>query len=135
MFSIRGSDVLAPGDNLLDVENLRVSFSTEGGVAKVLDGVNLTIRRGEIMGLVGESGCGKTTLARAILGILPPNAQHETGSIRFRGEDLLKMSGRRVEDQIRGRRITFIPQDPYASFNPLFRIGSQVIRQIGRAHV
>ena len=86
--------MLAPGDNLLEVENLRVSFGTERGVAKVLDGVNLTIRRGEIMGLVGESGCGKTTLARAILGILPGNAQHEAGSIRFRGEDLLKMPRR-----------------------------------------
>jgi len=117
--------VPAPDDNLLDVENLRVSFGTERGVAKVLDGVNLTIRRGEIMGLVGESGCGKTTLARAILGILPSNAQHEAGSIRFGGEDLLKMPHHRVDDQIRGRRITFIPQDPFASFNPLFRIGSQ----------
>src|ERR1043165_2393923 len=126
MCSIRGSDVLAPGDNLLEVENLRISFGTERGVAKVLDGVNLTIRRGEIMGLVGESGCGKTTLARAILGILPANAQHEAGSIRFGGEDLLEMPRRRVDDQIRGRRITFIPQDPFASFNPLFRIGSQV---------
>ena len=113
----------APDDNLLDVENLRVSFGTERGVAKVLDGVNLTIRRGEIMGLVGESGCGKTTLARAILGILPSNAQHEAGSIRFGGEDLLKMPRHRVDDQIRGRRITFIPKYPFASFNPLFRIG------------
>jgi peptide/nickel transport system ATP-binding protein len=125
MFSIRGSDVPAPNDNLLEVENLRVSFGTERGVAKVLDGVNVTIRRGEIMGLVGESGCGKTTLARAILGILPSNAQHETGSIRFRDQDLLQMPRRSIEDQIRGRRITFIPQDPFASFNPLFRIGSQ----------
>jgi len=118
--------VLSPGDNLLNVANLYVSFATERGAAKVLDGVNLTIRRGEIMGLVGESGCGKTTLARAILGILPGNAQHEAGSIHFRGEDLLEMPGRRVDDQIRGRRITFIPQDPFASFNPLFRIGAQV---------
>jgi len=71
--------VQAPGDNLLEVENLRVSFATEHGVAKVLDGVNLTIRPGEIMGLVGESGCGKTTLANAILGILANNARREAG--------------------------------------------------------
>ena len=116
-----------PGDNLLEVENLRVSFATESGVAKVLDGVNLTIRPGEIMGLVGESGCGKTTLANAILGILARNARHEAGTIRFGGEDLLAMPRRRIEDEVRGRRITFIPQDPYGSFNPLFPIGTQTM--------
>jgi peptide/nickel transport system ATP-binding protein len=119
--------VASPGDNLLEVENLRVSFATESGVAKVLDGVNLTIRPGEIMGLVGESGCGKTTLANAILGILAKNARHEAGTIRFGGEDLLAMPRRRIEDEVRGRRITFIPQDPYGSFNPLFPIGTQAM--------
>jgi peptide/nickel transport system ATP-binding protein len=118
--------VRAPSDNLLEVENLRVSFGTERGSAKVLDGVNLTIRPGEIMGLVGESGCGKTTLARAILGILASNARHEAGAIRFRGEDLLTMPRSHVDLNVRGRRITFIPQDPFESFNPLFAIGSQV---------
>src|SRR5262252_7071035 len=122
MSSIHGFTVQAPGDNLLEVENLRVSFSTGAGVAKVLDGVNLTIRAGEILGLVGESGCGKTTLANAILGILAANARHEMGSIRFGGEDLLAMPRSRMEDEVRGRRITFIPQDPYGSFNPLFTV-------------
>ncbi len=115
----------APDDSLLEVENLRVSFATELGAAKVLDGVNLSIRPGEIMGLVGESGCGKTTLANSILGILAENARHEAGTIRFRGEDLLTMPRRRIEDEIRGRSITFIPQDPFGSFNPLFSIGTQ----------
>jgi len=119
--------VRAPDDNLLEVENLRVSFGTERGVAKVLDGVNLTIRRGEIMGLVGESGCGKTTLSRAILGILSDNARHEAGAIRFRGEDLLTMPRRRFDTEVRGRRITFIPQDPFGSFNPLFPVGAQTM--------
>ena len=114
-----------PGDNLLDVESLRVSFATEAGAARVLDGVNLAIRPGEIMGLVGESGCGKTTLANAVLGILARNARHEAGSIRFAGEDLLAMPRRRIESEVRGRRITFIPQDPYGSFNPLFTVGAQ----------
>ena len=114
-----------PDDNLLDVESLRVSFATEAGAARVLDGVNLAIRPGEIMGLVGESGCGKTTLANAVLGILARNARHEAGSIRFAGEDLLAMPRRRIESEVRGRRITFIPQDPYGSFNPLFTVGAQ----------
>jgi peptide/nickel transport system ATP-binding protein len=116
-----------PGDDLLEVEDLHVSFSTERGAALVLDGVNLTIRPGEILGLVGESGCGKTTLANAILGILPGNGRHEAGHIRFRGADLLAMSRRKVGDEIRGRCITFIPQDPYGSFNPLFAIGTQIM--------
>src|SRR5215510_2539395 len=103
MSSIHGFAVQAPGDNLLEVENLRVSFATEQGVARVLDGVNLTIRPGEIMGLVGESGCGKTTLARALLGILPPNATDLAGAIRFRGENLLAMPGAQVENEVRGR--------------------------------
>src|SRR5262245_56950265 len=127
MSLIHGFAVQAPGDNLLEVENLRVSFATEHGVAQVLDGVNLTIRPGEIMGLVGESGCGKTTLANAILGILAANARHDAGSIRFDGQELLEMSRRRIEGEIRGRRITFIPQDPYGSFNPLFTIGAQAM--------
>ena len=127
MSSTHGSDVATPGDNLLEVDSLFVSFITGAGVAKVLDGVNLTIRAGEILGLVGESGCGKTTLANAILGILAANARHEMGSIRFGGEDLLAMPRSRMEDEVRGRRITFIPQDPYGSFNPLFTVGAQTL--------
>jgi len=119
--------VRAPAGNLVEVENLFVSYATGHGAARVLDGVNLAIRPGEIMGLVGESGCGKTTLANAILGILPGNAACPDGTIRFRGEDLLRLPARQVGDEIRGRDITFIPQDPYGSFNPLFPIGTQVM--------
>jgi len=119
--------VPAPDDNLLEVENLFVSFATEFGPARVLDGVNLSIRRGEIMGLVGESGCGKTTLANAILGTVAKNARYAGGTIRFAGTDLLAMPRRRREDDVLGRRITFIPQDPYGSFNPLFPIGTQMM--------
>jgi peptide/nickel transport system ATP-binding protein len=113
--------------NLLEVENLFVSFATESGSARVLDGVNLTIRPGEIMGLVGESGCGKTTLANAILGTIAKNARTEAGTIRFAGDDLLAMSARRRANDVLGRRITYIPQDPYGSFNPLFPIGKQMM--------
>jgi peptide/nickel transport system ATP-binding protein len=117
-----------PADaDLLEVENLFVSFATEAGPARVLDGVNLTIRPGEIMGLVGESGCGKTTLANAILGTIAKNARTTGWTIRFAGEDLLAMPPRAVANDILGRRITYIPQDPYGSFNPLFPIGKQMM--------
>src|SRR5499426_3899421 len=126
-FSIHGSAVPPADANLLEVENLFVSFATESGSARVLDGVNLTIRPGEIMGLVGESGCGKTTLANAILGTIAKNARREAGSIRFAGEDLLTMPRWQAESEIRGRSITFIPQDPFGSFNPLFPIRTQIM--------
>jgi peptide/nickel transport system ATP-binding protein len=119
--------VRAPAGNLVEVENLFVSYATEHGAAQVLDGVNLAIGEGEIMGLVGESGCGKTTLANAILGILPGNAACAAGAIRFGGEDLLRLPPHRVATEIRGRGITFIPQDPFGSFNPLFPIGTQIM--------
>jgi len=115
------------GDALLEVRDLRISFATDRGIARVLDGVNLTMRRGAIMGLVGESGCGKTTLARTVLGILPSNARNDGGSIRFDGQDILAMDRTAFERDIKGRRIAFVPQDPYGSFNPLFRVGDQIM--------
>jgi peptide/nickel transport system ATP-binding protein len=114
--------------SLLKVEDLRVSFETGAGMASVLDGVNFDVGRGEIVGLVGESGSGKTTLARAILGILPANAARiEGGRIWFDGRNLLTADPADLAGSVRGRFITFVPQDPFTSFNPLFTIGSQVM--------
>jgi peptide/nickel transport system ATP-binding protein len=112
--------------DLLSVRDVSVSFSTESGTARVLDQVSLTLRRGEIMGLVGESGCGKTTLARTILGALPANARMTGTAISFDGLDLLTISPREAEDEVRGRAITFVPQDPFSAFNPLFTVGDQI---------
>ena len=115
-------------DALLSVEGLEVGFSTDAGLARVLDRVSLSLRAGEIMGLVGESGCGKTTLARAILGILPKNvARIANGAILFEGRDLLTVDSKRLAAEVRGRRIGFIPQDPFTSFNPVFTIGAQIM--------
>jgi oligopeptide/dipeptide ABC transporter ATP-binding protein len=127
MSSIRGFAGALRMDELLCVRNLTVSFTTEGGIARVLDHVNLSVTRGEVMGLIGESGCGKTTLARAILGVLPPNANIDAGgSLRFDGKELIGADARETAETIRGRAITFIPQDPYSSFSPLFTIGDQI---------
>jgi peptide/nickel transport system ATP-binding protein len=112
---------------LLSVRELSVSFVTEAGVARVLDGVSLTLAPGEIMGLVGESGCGKTTLSRAILGALPANATVQGRALMFDGQDLLTLDAATLAQRIRGRTITFVPQDPYSSFSPLFTIGDQII--------
>ncbi|MBV40388.1 MAG: ABC transporter ATP-binding protein [Alphaproteobacteria bacterium] len=112
----------------LDVRDLEVSFATDQGIARVLDKVNFSIGPGEIVGLVGESGCGKTTLARTILGVLPENsARISNGVINFDGEDLLQKSSEELSANIRGRVITFIPQDPFTSFNPVFTIGTQIM--------
>ena len=114
-------------DPLLEISDLRIGFRTGQGVARVLDRVNVSVGRGRIMGLVGESGCGKTTLARAILSVLAPNAVIEGGAIHFGGLDLFALPRARFEHEVKGRRITFVPQDPYGAFNPLFRIGDQIM--------
>ncbi|HKW91857.1 MAG TPA: ABC transporter ATP-binding protein, partial [Methylomirabilota bacterium] len=113
---------------LLGIRGLRVDYATDHGPAQVLDGINLDVARGEVVGLVGESGCGKTTLARAILGILPAGtARIHGGEVRFRGDDLLTHDPAAVNEHVRGRAITFIPQDPFTSFSPLFPIGTQIM--------
>jgi peptide/nickel transport system ATP-binding protein len=112
---------------LLSVRDLDVDFVTDQGVARVLDRINLDIEPGEVVGLVGESGCGKTTLARAILGVLPPAGRVRRGTIRFKGRDLLGEPRDVLDHEVRGQAITFIPQDPFTSFNPVFTVGTQIM--------
>ena len=113
-------------DRLLEVRDLSVWYHTDRGPLEALDAVTCSLDVGEVLGLVGESGCGKTTLGRALLGILPSNSELRSGEIIFRGADLLKQPAESVRRSIRGRAITMVPQDPFASFDPLFRVGSQI---------
>jgi peptide/nickel transport system ATP-binding protein len=111
---------------LLEIKDLHVHFSVYGGRLNVLDGVNFSMRFGEKVGLVGETGCGKTTTMKAILRVLPmPPAQIPQGEIFFKDRDILKMSPNDLQ-QVRGRGISMIFQDPTAALNPVFSIGQQL---------
>ncbi len=116
-----------PEAPLLDIQDLSVHFKIYGGLLRVLDGVNFHVQRGEKVGLVGETGCGKTTTKKAILRILPtPPARIAGGQIRFKGLDLLRMKNEQIR-KVRGRGISMIFQDPTAALNPVFTIGQQLL--------
>lgn len=118
---------------LLDVRDLYVQFAVYGGRLKVLDGVNFHMFSGEKVGLVGETGCGKTTMMKAILRVLPmPPAVIPRGEITFKGRDILKMSADELKE-VRGRGISMIFQDPTAALNPVFSIGEQLGAVIAHA--
>jgi oligopeptide/dipeptide ABC transporter ATP-binding protein len=110
---------------MLRVSNLSLSFSSYLGTAKVLDNVGFEIRKGELFGLAGESGCGKSVTTYAILKLLPESAHIGSGTVTFDGKDLLSFSERRMQD-IRGREISIVFQDPNTSLDPSMRIGDQI---------
>jgi peptide/nickel transport system ATP-binding protein len=111
---------------LLDIENLRTYFHVREGVAKAVDGVSFQLRKGETLGLVGESGCGKTVTSLSILKLLDiPPAEYRDGRIVFEGRNLLE-AGEKEMRKVRGKRISMIFQEPMTSLNPLMSIGSQI---------
>ena len=115
---------------LLQVENLAVTFRTPEGLIHAVNGVDLRVDDGEIVGLVGESGCGKSVTALSILGLVPvPPGRFDSGTIRFRGEDLLRKSEREMQ-HIRGNDIAMVFQDPMASLNPVFPVGDQIAEAV-----
>ena len=118
---------------LLDVRNLQVSFYTDEGEVRAVDGVSFTINKGETLALVGESGCGKsaTALALARLVATPPGV-YKGGEILFDGKDVLKMNTDQLRT-LRGAKIAYIFQEPATSLNPVFRIGAQ-IREVLQLH-
>ena len=112
--------------DLLEITDVSLEFRSLRGVVKALDGVTLSVREGEILGLVGESGCGKTVTGLAVLGLLPkPQARVTRGQIAFRGDDLLAKTDEEML-HVRGKVISMVFQDPLASLNPVFTIGEQI---------
>ncbi len=110
---------------LLQVDDLRVHFWTSRGIVHAVNGISFDVRPGETLGLVGESGCGKSVTALATMGILPRAARIPTGSIRLQGRDLLGLS-EHAWRRVRGKEIAMIFQDPMSSLNPVLTVGSQL---------
>src|SRR5712691_2230463 len=112
--------------SLLEIDTLAVQYHTLHGAVQAVRGVTLSIERGRAVGLVGESGCGKTTLARALIGVLPRNAAIAGGRVRFDGADLLQLSGDAL-NTYRWRRIAMVPQAAMDSLDPVYRVGDQLV--------
>jgi peptide/nickel transport system ATP-binding protein/oligopeptide transport system ATP-binding protein len=113
-------------DNLLEVRDLRTYFYTDDGVVKAVDGVEFEVKAGETIGIVGESGCGKSITAMSILRLIQsPPGKIVSGEILFEGEDLTKVSEKRIRE-IRGNSISMIFQEPMTSLNPVFTAGYQI---------
>jgi len=123
---------LRPAD-LLCIDGLRVSLKTSGGSVAIIDDVGFTVRAGETVGVVGESGCGKTTTALAVVGLLPKNTRIDGGSVTFAGQDLTAMKESGLQ-RVRGAEIGFVSQQPSISLNPAFRVGWQIAEAV-RTHM
>jgi len=117
------------GERLLDVRDLRVAFATEDGLVRAVDGVSFTLAGGEVLAVVGESGCGKSAMAMTLMGLTrSPNARFD-GAADFKGVDLVSASEDELR-RVRGAEIAMIFQDPMTSLNPVMKVGDQVIEQI-----
>jgi oligopeptide/dipeptide ABC transporter ATP-binding protein len=121
----QGRQVGRAGDRLLDVRGLRTSFHTTDGIVRAVTGVDFHVNRGEVLGLVGESGCGKSVTSLSILRLIVPPGRVEGGEVIFDGEDLLTLPERRMRD-LRGDRVSMIFQQPTSSLNPVYDVGMQV---------
>lgn len=120
-----------PNSSLLRVENLKVAFDTGRGQVIAVDGVDFTLEKGQTLGIVGESGCGKSVTGLSIMGLLPKNT-HKSGQICFEGNNLLETNERKMTN-IRGNKISMIFQEPMTSLNPVFTIQNQ-LSEVYRLH-
>ena len=123
---------MAAGEPVLDVRDLRTHFFTREGVVRAVDGISFSIEPGQTLGIVGESGCGKSVTALSIMGLIPkPPAKIVGGQVLFQGRDLANLSEKQLED-VRGKEIAMIFQDPMTSLNPTLTIGTQITETIRR---
>ncbi|MCZ6775008.1 MAG: ATP-binding cassette domain-containing protein [Ignavibacteria bacterium] len=111
--------------HLLEIRNLRTYFFTDVGVLKTLDGIDLCVKKKETLGLVGESGCGKTMTARSIMRLVPHPGRIVDGEIILNGRNLLSLSENEMR-KIRGDAISMVFQEPMTSLNPVYQIGNQI---------
>ncbi len=114
---------------LLELRRLAVSFATDDGTVHAVDGIDLALARGRTLGLVGESGCGKSVTSLAIMGLLPPENSKVKGEVRFEGRDLLTLDAATIRD-LRGARLAMIFQEPMTSLNPAYTVGDQIVEAI-----
>jgi len=121
-----------PAAALLEVRGLQTHFASERGVVRAADGVDLRLERGRTLGIVGESGCGKSVTALSIMGLVPqPPGRIPAGEVLFEGEDLLRLPPWRLRD-LRGDKLSMIFQEPMTSLNPAFQVGDQIAEAILR---
>jgi peptide/nickel transport system ATP-binding protein len=113
------------------LRHLAVSFATDDGTVHAVDGIDLSLARGRTLGLVGESGCGKSVTSLAIMGLLPPENSKVKGEVRFAGRDLLTLDADTIRD-LRGARLAMIFQEPMTSLNPAYTVGDQIVEAIQR---
>lgn len=113
-------------NNILEIKDLALSFDTEEGEVEALDGITFSARNSSVTGLIGETGCGKSVTGLAILGLLDQNAWIKRGEVIYKGEDLLTKTERELEQNIRGKEIAMIFQDPGSSLNPVFTVEEQI---------
>lgn len=115
--------------NILEIKNLNLSFRSNDKDYQALHNVSLSLKKGEMLAIVGESGCGKTITAMSVLRLLASNAKITSGSIIYNGENILALPEKEMQ-RIRGREIALVPQDPMTSLNPLYTVGSQLLEVI-----
>jgi oligopeptide/dipeptide ABC transporter ATP-binding protein len=117
-------------NTILEIKNLKTYFFTDDGIVKAVDGVSFDLKTGETLGIVGETGCGKSVTALSILRLIPqPRGKIVEGEILFEGRNILNMSNRELQN-FRGNRISMIFQDPMTSLNPVYTIGNQIMESI-----